>query len=195
MAYTPTGTFIPCETNFFITEKYSKSYKFSIVKPTTYPGEESANGVIWIMDLEAMSKTESPSELQTAKWAAGRDYSYTDIEVNYPLIGNFYIVSNLYSFPNENPKNKFSLEGDYSIKKTKDNVKYLEFTTAKLYRVKETKELNSNSTVDDLINLAIDYLRNDYINTIYGRFSDPVLRDAYRKKEAGDQSITDANIT
>ena len=193
MAYTPTGTFIPCNTNGFITEKYSKSYKFSIVKPTTYPGEENVNGVIWVMDLEAMSKTESPSELQTAKWAAGKDYSDEDHPVDYPLVGNYYIVANLYSFPNENPKTKFSIEGNYSIKKTRDNVKYLDFNTTKLFRVKETKELNSNSTVDDLINLALDYLRNDYINTVYGRFADPVWKDAYQKKE--EKKITEEKLT
>jgi len=186
MAYTPTGTFIPCKTNGFITDKYSKSYKFSIVKPTTYPGEENVNGVIWVLDIEAMGKSTDPNERQRATWAAGRDYSDRDNPVDYPLVGNYYIVGNLYSFPTENPRNKIPLdENNYNIKK-RDDIKYLEFITEKLFRVKETKELNSNSTVDDLIDLALKYLKNDYINTIYGRFGDPVWKDAYKKKEAGE---------
>ena len=191
MAYTPTGTFIPCKTNGFIMEKYSKSYKFSIVKPTTYPGEDGVNGLIWVMDLEAAGKG-TADEVQTAKWAAGTDYSDDKNPVDFPLTGNFYIVSNLYSFPDKNPKNQNSLDGSYDIK-NRDGVKYIEFTTPKLFRVKTTKELNANSTVDDLINLALDYLRNDYINTIYGRFGDPVWQDAYKKKEEG--KITEDKLT
>ena len=53
--------------------------------------------------------------------------------------------------------------------------------------------MNSNSTVDDLINLALDYLRNDYINTVYGRFADSVWKDAYQKKE--DKKITEEKLT
>jgi putative chitinase len=186
MAYTPTGTFIPCKTNGLITEKYSKSYSFSIVKPTTYPGEESVNGVIWVLDIEAMGKSTDPNERQRATWAAGRDYSDRDNPVDYPLAGNYYIVGNLYSFPTVNPRNKIPIdENNYNIKK-RDDIKYLEFITEKLFRVKETKELNSNSTVDDLIDLALKYLKSDYINTIYGRFGDPVWRDAYNKKKAGE---------
>ena len=116
MAYTPTGTFIPCKTNGFITDKYSKSYKFSIVKPTTYPGEENVNGVIWVLDIEAMGKSTDPNERQRATWAAGRDYSDRDNPVDYPLVGNYYIVGNLYSFPTENPRNKIPLdENNYKL--------------------------------------------------------------------------------
>jgi predicted chitinase len=192
MAYTPTGTFIPCKTNGLIMEKYSKSYKFSIVKPTTYPGEDSVNGVIWILDIEAAGKSGDAEEVQKARWAAGRDFSDPNNVVEFPLTGNFYIVGNLYSFPDKNPKNQLPLDGNYNIKK-RDDIKYLEFTTEKLWRVKISKELNANSTVDDLINLALDYLRNDYINTIYGRFGDPVWKDAYKKREANE--ITEAKLT
>lgn len=193
MAYTPTGTFIPCTTNNLIIEKYSKSYKVSINKPTTYPGEESTNGVIWIMDLEAIDKDGTTDEKQKARWAAGRDTSYTDMEVYFPLTGNFYMVTNLYSFPDKNPKNQKSLEGNSNIQ-NRHGLRFLEFTTNKLERVR-LKELNINSTVDDLINSALYYFRSDYINVVYDRLGDPVLLDAYKKKAAGDESITEEKIT
>ena len=58
MAYKPTDTYIPCKTNGFIVDAYTKSYRFSIAKPTKYPEEEAVYGVIWIVDIEAMSKAQ-----------------------------------------------------------------------------------------------------------------------------------------
>ena len=54
----PTDTFIPSNTNGNFRDDNSgaaKSYKVSITKPTKYPGEETTNGIIWLMDLDAYS--------------------------------------------------------------------------------------------------------------------------------------------
>ena len=57
MAYKPTDTYIPCNNNGFIVEAYTKSYKFYIDNPK-YPEDRSVNGIIWIVDIEAMSKVD-----------------------------------------------------------------------------------------------------------------------------------------
>lgn len=101
MAYKPTDTYIPCTTNGFIVEAYTKSYRFSIAKPTKYPGEETVYGVIWIVDIEAMSKV----DLASAQRLSGSDYKKDPTgNTYYPFEKNHYSFSNLYSFPEKNPK-------------------------------------------------------------------------------------------
>ena len=100
MAYKPTDTYIPCNNNGFIVEAYTKSYKFYIDNPK-YPEDRSVNGIIWIVDIEAMSKV----DLNSAQSLAGRDFNKDENgSIYYPFNNNYYAFSNLFSFPVTNPK-------------------------------------------------------------------------------------------
>ena len=70
MAYKPTNTYIPCTNNVFIEEAYSKSYKF-YSNNSKHPEDYDVNGVIWIVDIEAMSN----ANFNAAQSLAGRDFN------------------------------------------------------------------------------------------------------------------------
>ena len=190
MSYTPTDKYIPCPFNGLIKEKYSKSYKFSISKPTTYPlVEDTVNGVVWIEDLELMDNSNIPDDRNTASNAAGRDI-VTDPTGNtyFSLKNNFYVVAQLYSFPQKNAKNGSDLYDPWNDINSRDGVRYLVFESSKGFRVQEG-ELDKNSTADDLINLALKYLTFSYKSIVYGIKQYPQYIEAQKKFEAKEISL------
>jgi uncharacterized protein YukJ len=207
MAYKPTDTFIPSNTNSYFSDDSSgaaKSYKFSITKPTTYPGEETTNGFIWLLDLEALSK----NNLNSAQQLAGRDFKsevlFNTKPLFYPTKGNYYIFTSIFSFPEKNPKNGSELHDPFNNVDGVDlyfrlinfrliksylpvdaavmvggglirlnmgiwfNQDHIDFKFTSLDSV-EYGELKPSHTVDDIIDVALDYIKNIYIDIVYGR--------------------------
>ena len=188
----PTDTFIPSNTNGNFRDDNSgaaKSYKVSITKPTKYPGEETTNGIIWLMDLDAYSNI-NPTR---AKDLAGRNFDIDSTgNTSYPTKGNYYIFCSVFSFPDKNPKDGSELYDPWNEIETRDGVKSIRIDLgSSLQRVKYG-ELSVNNTVDDIINLALDYIKNTYINIIYARKKSTTWLDALKKYEA--QEISDAQL-
>ena len=169
MAYKPTDTYIPCNNNGFIVEAYTKSYKFYIDNPK-YPEDRSVNGIIWIVDIEAMSKV----DLNSAQSLAGRDFNKDENgSIYYPFNNNYYAFSNLFSFPVTNPKDGSDLHDPWNDINTIDGIRTIKDDLGPSLKRVEYKELNENYSMDDFINLAISYLENVYKNIVYGRKKDP----------------------
>jgi hypothetical protein len=188
MAYKPTDTYIPCTTNGFIDAAYSKSYKFSITKPTKYPGEETVNGVIWIVDIEAMSK----GDLASAQQLAGKNYDKDPTgNTYYPFVNNYYAFSNLYDFPEKNPKDGSDLYDPWNDIETKDGIKRFRDDLGTSLKRVEYGEITAQYSLDDFINLAKSYLENSYKNIVYGRRKDPIWVDAAKRSDAKEISKED----
>jgi len=183
MAYKPTDTYIPCTTNGFIDAAYTKSYRFSIAKPTKYPGEETVYGVIWIVDIEAMSK----GDLASAQRLSGSDYKKDPTgNTYYPFEKNHYSFSNLYSFPEKNPKDGSDLYDPWKDIETRDDLKRIRLDLNSGYKRIEFGELKPGYSVDEFIDLTLKYLRNKYIDIVYGRRKDPIWVDAAKRSDAGE---------
>jgi hypothetical protein len=183
MAYKPTDTYIPCTTNGFIDAAYSKSYKFSITKPTKYPGEETVNGVIWIVDIEAMSK----GDLASAQQLAGKNYDKDPTgNTYYPFVNNYYAFSNLYDFPEKNPKDGSDLHDPWNTIETSNGIKRFRDDLGTSLKRVEYGEITAQYSLDDFINLAKSYLENSYKNIVYGRKKDPIWVDAAKRSDAGE---------
>jgi hypothetical protein len=175
MAYKPTDTFIPSNANGYFSDDSSgaaKSYKFSITKPTTYPGEETTNGFIWLLDLEALSK----NNLNRAQQLAGRDFKSEVLFNTKPLFyttkGNYYIFTSIFSFPEKNPKNGSELHDPFNKVQVRDGVRLIRLDLGtsldgELQLV--YGELKPSHTVDNIIDVALDYIKNIYIDIVYGR--------------------------
>ena len=189
MAYKPTDTYIPCKTNGYIVEApYTKSYRFSIAKPTKYPEEETVYGVIWIVDIEAMSKVDLPS----AQQLAGSDYKKDPTgHTYYPFEKNHYSFSNLYSFPEKNPKDGSEIYDPWHQIETRDGVKQFRLDLNSGYQRIEFGELKEGYSVDEFIDLTIKYLQNMYKDIIYGRRKDPIWVDAAKRSDAKEISKED----
>jgi len=189
MAYKPTGTFIPCTTNGFIIEEFSKSYKISIAKPARYPGEENVYGVIWIVDIGAMSK----KKLEDAKYLAGSDLKKDPTgNTKLPFENNYYSFANLYSFPEKNPKDGSELYDPWRDIENRDGVKRIRLSLdSSLWRVQQG-ELSAGYSVDDFINLNIKYLQNAYKDIVYGRKKEIAWTDAAKKYD--DKKISESDL-
>jgi hypothetical protein len=169
MSYKPTDTFIPSSANGYFRDDSSgaaKSYKFSITKPTTYPGEETTNGVIWLLDLEAHSN----NNLNSAQELAGRDFKSDPTgKTFYTTKGNYYIFTSIFSFPEKNPKNSSELHDPFNNVQVRDGVKLIRLDLGSSLSRVEYGELKPSYTVDNIIDLALDYIKNTYIDIVYGR--------------------------
>ena len=169
MAYKPTDTYIPCTTNGFIVEAYTKSYKF-YSEDSKYPENSDVNGIIWIVDIEAMSK----SDLNSAQVLAGRDFGKDPQgSIYYPFNNNYYAYSSLFSFPATNPKDGSDLHDPWNDIRTIDGVRTIIDDLGPSLKRVEYKELSESYSMDDFINLAISYLENSFKNIVYGRKKDP----------------------
>ena len=169
MAYKPTDTYIPCTNNGFIEEAYSKSYKF-YSDNSKHPEDVNVNGVIWIVDIEALSKV----NFNAAQSLAGRDFNKDpDGGTYYKFNNNYYAFSNVFSFPETNPKDGSDLDDPFSDVQTQDGVRIIIDDLGPSLKRVEYKELKENYSMDDFINLAISYLENNYKNIVYGRKKDP----------------------
>jgi hypothetical protein len=163
MAYEPTDVFIPCPNNGFIVEGYTKSYKFYI-DSETYPVEYKVGGIIWIVDIEALSKT----DLNAAQNLAGPDYKKDpNGNVYYPFKNNYYSFSNLERFPDKNPKDGSDLLDTSGQIQVVDGVSLIRSDLGSSLRRIEYGELNDNYSVDDFINLSIKYLEESYRDIVY----------------------------
>jgi hypothetical protein len=169
MSYKPTDTFIPSNANGYFSDDSSgaaKSYKFSITKPTTYPGEETTNGVIWLLDLE----THSNNNLNSAQQLAGRDFKSDPTgKTFYTTKGNYYIFTSIFSFPEKNPKNSSELHDPFNNVQVRDGVRLIRLDLGSSLSRVEYGELKPSYTVDNIIDLALDYIKNRYIDIVYGR--------------------------
>ena len=169
MSYKPTDTFIPSNANGYFRDDSSgaaKSYKFSITKPTTYPGEETTNGVIWLLDLEAHSN----NNLNSAQELAGRDFKSDPTgKTFYTTKGNYYIFTSIFSFPEKNPKNGSELHDPFNDVQVRDGVKLIRLDLGSSLSRVGYGELKPSYTVDNIIDLALDYIKNTYIDIVYGR--------------------------
>jgi hypothetical protein len=169
MAYKPTNTYIPCTNNVFIEEAYSKSYKF-YSNNSKHPEDYDVNGVIWIVDIEAMSN----ANFNAAQSLAGRDFNKDpDGGTYYKFNNNYYAFSNIFSFPATNPKDGSDLHDPWNDIQTQDGVRIITDDLGPSLKRVEYKELSENYSMDDFINLAISYLENNYKNIVYGRKKDP----------------------
>ena len=190
MAYKPTDTYIPCTSNGFIDAAYSKSYKFSIAKPTKYPGEDTVNGVIWIVDIEAMSK----GDLVSAQQLAGKDYKKDPTgNTYYPFKNNYYAFSNLYDFPQKNPKDGSDLYDPFNDIETRDGIKRFRDDLGNSLKRVEYGEITAQYSLDDFINLAKSYLENSYKNIVYGRRKDPLWVETAKKADAKEITEEETN--
>jgi hypothetical protein len=189
MAYKPTDTYIPCTNNGFIEEAYSKSYKF-YSDNSKYPEDSNVNGVIWIVDIEAMSK----ANFNAAQSLAGRDFNKDpDGGTYYKFNNNYYAFSNIFSFPTTNPKDGSDLHDPFSDVQTQDGVRIIRDDLGTSLKRVEYKELSENYSMDDFINLAISYLENGYKNIVYGRKKDPEWVKA--TSDYKDQKIKKEELT
>jgi hypothetical protein len=169
MSYKPTDTFIPSNANGYFSDDSSgaaKSYKFSITKPTTYPGEETTNGIIWLLDLEAYSN----NNLNRAQSLAGRDFKIDPTgKTFYTTKGNYYIFVSIFSFPEKNTKNSSELHDPFNNVQVRDGVRLIRLDLGSSLSRVEYGELKPSYTVDNIIDLALDYIKNTYIDIVYGR--------------------------
>ena len=189
----PTDTFIPSNTNGNFFKDYSgagKSYKVSITKPTKYPSEEKTNAIIWLLDLEAYSKIDAAS----ARDLAGRDFdSDSTGNTTYPTNGNYYMFASIFSYPDKNPKDGSELYDPWGSIVERDGVKSIRVDLgSSLQRVKYG-ELSANNTIDDVINLVLNYTKSSYIDIIYGRKKSTTWLDALKKYDAKEISDTELN--
>lgn len=191
MSYKPTEPFIPSNTNGYFDKDYSgaaKSYKVSIVKPTKYTGEETTNAIIWIMDIEEYSKINPVSSQDLA----GRDYTDLTGNTYFPTKGNYYMFASIFSFVDKNPKDGSDLYDSWGEIQTRDGIKLIRIDLgSSLQRVKYG-ELSVNNTVDDVINLALDYIKNTYINIVYGRKKSNTWLTALKRYD--NKEISDAEL-
>lgn len=176
MSYKPTDTFISSNANGYFSDDSSgaaKSYKVSITKPTRYPGEETTNGIIWLLDLDAFSKL--PRNLNSngqhpVQDLVGRDWdNQSEPGLRYPTKNNYYIFASIFDFPDKNPKNGSELHDPSNDVSTRDGVKLIRLDLGSSLSRVGYGELKSTYTIDELLNLVLDYMRNRYIDIIYGR--------------------------
>jgi hypothetical protein len=194
MSYKPTDTFIPSNANGYFSDDSSgaaKSYKVSITKPTRYPGEETTNGIIWLLDLDAFSKL--PRNLNSngqhpAQDLAGRDWEKDPTQAHpgtfFPTKNNYYIFASIFDFPDKNPKNGSELHDPSNDVSTRDGVKLIRLDLGSSLSRVGYGELKSTYTIDELLNLVLDYMRNIYIDIIYGRRTSTKWIEAI-KEESG----------
>lgn len=179
MSYKPTDTYIPSNANGYFSDDSSgsaKSYKVSITKPTRYSGEETTNGIIWLLDLDAFSKL--PRNLNSngqhpVQDLVGRDWEKDPTQSHpgtfFPTKNNYYIFASIFDFPDKNPKNGSELHDPSNDVSTRDGVKLIRLDLGSSLSRVGYGELKSTYTIDELLNTALVYMRNRYIDIIYGR--------------------------
>ncbi len=187
--FKPEETFIPCTSNGFISENaYTKSYKFIIKEPPTYPEESNVYAVVWVMSLEEFSKVNQ----KDAEVLAGIKI-VNNTEIQRPVKDNYYLVGHIYSFPEVNPKTKQPLYDPFYEVREREGKKFINLDTTRGFRL-ETQELSESSTVDDFINLEVNtYLTSLYKDIVYGTKQTTQWTEAYEKFK--NNQITDAQLT